>query len=189
MEGNLHPDFRTSPPSPLAGLRQDNDFGRELGTPLDHGNTAPDHGRTAPDHGGTAPDHQCTARDQGGTACERAVPRKEPRTDDEFELPDDPIGDFMRETSPQRIPPTEVAVHLRALLHSGETTVEFAQRLFAARDVEKWNIAVIMFIELSCQLHALGHDVPTAAQDVLPGGPAAHVFSNTFKASRIIHPL
>ncbi|PLW57888.1 hypothetical protein PCANC_00936 [Puccinia coronata f. sp. avenae] len=153
MEGNLHPDFCTSPPSPLAGLCQDNDFGRELGTPPDHGNTAPDHGRTAPDHGGTAPDHQCTARDQGGTARERAVPRKEPRTNDKFELPDNPIGDFMRETSPQRIPPTKVAVHLQALLHSGETTVEFAQRLFAAQDAEKWNIAIIMFIKLSRQLH------------------------------------
>ncbi|PLW24337.1 hypothetical protein PCASD_06532 [Puccinia coronata f. sp. avenae] len=130
MEGNLHPDFCTSPSSPLAGLCQDNDFGRKLGTPPDHGNTAPDHGRTAPDHRGTAPDHQRTARDQGGTA-----------------------RNFMRETSPQRIPPTKVAVHLQALLHSGETTVEFAQRLFAAQDAEKWNIAIIMFIKLSRQLH------------------------------------
>ncbi|PLW57889.1 hypothetical protein PCANC_00935 [Puccinia coronata f. sp. avenae] len=29
------------------------------------------------------------------------------------------------------------------------------------------------------KLHALGHDVPTAARDVLPGGPAAHTFCRT----------
>ncbi|PLW22411.1 hypothetical protein PCASD_13464 [Puccinia coronata f. sp. avenae] len=181
MEGNLHPDFRSSQPSPLAGLPQDNEFGRELGTAphneraaADDHVTPPENSRTAPAHGRTAP-----AADHQRPAITRVDLRN--NSDDDYELPEDPIGDFFRETSPQRIPAAEVPVQLRALLHSGESTAEFAQRLFATRDADKWNIAVVMFIELSRQLHSLGHDVPTAAIDVLPGGPAQHVFSNTFK--------
>jgi hypothetical protein len=55
MSANLHPDFRALQPSPLAGLCQDNNFGRELGaTPAD-GGTAPANGFTAPDDRDTAP--------------------------------------------------------------------------------------------------------------------------------------
>ncbi|PLW14763.1 hypothetical protein PCANC_15719 [Puccinia coronata f. sp. avenae] len=181
MEGNLHPDFRSSQPSPLAGLPQDNKFGRELGTAPHNKRAAADNHVTAPQNGRTAPAHGCTA--PAADHQRPAITRVDlcDNSNDNYELPENPIGDFFCETSPQRIPAAKVPVQLRALLHSGKSTADFAQRLFATRDANKWNIAVVMFIELSCQLHSLGHDVPTAAIDVLPGGPAQHVFSNTFK--------
>ena len=52
--------------------------------------------------------------------------------DDDFKLPDDPLGDFFFQTTPQRMEPPKVPVQLQALLHSGQTTTKFAQRLFAA---------------------------------------------------------
>jgi hypothetical protein len=70
-------------------------------------------------------------------------------SDDDYELPEDPIGDFFRETSPQRIPAAKVPVQLRALLHSGESTAEFAQRLFAVSRCDSSNDLHLFFILLT----------------------------------------
>ncbi|PLW13030.1 hypothetical protein PCASD_19958 [Puccinia coronata f. sp. avenae] len=149
MSANLHPDFRALQPSPLAGLCQDNNFGRELGaTPAD-GGTAPANGFTAPDNRDTAP------------------PMMVPPLP--MDSPPLAVLCLARLLSEMMTSSSQTIQLLQALLHSGETTTEFAQRLFADQEPNKWSITVVMFIELSRQLHSLAHDRPTPARDVLPG--------------------
>ena len=102
-EGKIHPDFFPFLPKPPPGLCQDNNFGHKLGASADCGCSAPD----------------------------RAAPHEDLDQDDEYKLPDDPISNFICETTPQMIPPTKVAVTLQALLHLGKSTAQFAKCLFA----------------------------------------------------------
>jgi hypothetical protein len=47
-------------------------------------------------------------------------------SDHNSELPNDPIGDFARATTPPSSQSENVATELRALLHSGKSTAKFA---------------------------------------------------------------
>ncbi|PLW24059.1 hypothetical protein PCASD_14497 [Puccinia coronata f. sp. avenae] len=96
-------------------------------------------------------------------------------SDHKSDLPNDLIGDFTRGTIPPASQLDAVATKLRALLHLGESTTEFAQSFLA---VSQWNIAVVMFIEVSCQLHRL---VGALDAGNVFATPAEFIYSSRFK--------
>jgi len=151
VQSHVHPAFCTVVAEPVPGLRLDANFGQEMGD--ERRPPLPEAPR---------------------------LPVRDDESNSNSELPEDPIREFNRRTSPARMEPASAATLVRALLHTGESTMEFAQHLFAARESDQWNIQVVMFIEIICMLHARAPE-PVLALNPAAGPPIVHVFGIPFK--------